>query len=101
LIGDQLLRIDHFCEDPADVPNIELMDSVDKFPYLMNEVEGYEALNSCENFVQVQARILNHWLQIINELIKCHLRRINHPLSSFFDTNEEFRCILLNKDGDY
>ena len=93
LIGDQLLRIDHFCEDPVDVPETE-------FPYLMNEAEGYEALNTCDKFVQVQARILNHWVQDINELVKCHLRRSNHPLSKVFDNSVEFRAICF-EDEDY
>ena len=83
LIRDQLLRVDHFCEDPADV-NDEL------FSYLLNEVEGYEAQNVCERFDEVQTHILNRWIHEINMLVKCHLRNINHPLSNFFETNIEF-----------
>jgi hypothetical protein len=85
LIADQLLRIDHFCEDPSDVDS-----DMDTFNYLLNEVEGYEAQNVCHRFDEVQARLLHHWVNDINQLVKCHLRRIDHPLSNFFDTSEAF-----------
>jgi hypothetical protein len=69
LIRDQLLRVDHFCEDPADV-NDEL------FSYLLNEFEGYEAQNVCERFDDVQSLILNRWIHDINMLVKCHIYAI-------------------------
>ncbi len=89
LIADQLLRMDYFCEDPADVDGI--MEA-----YLLNEVEGYEAQNICPNFVQVQARILNKWVQDINSGVRCHLRRINHSLSEFIENSKEFSVIIFD-----
>jgi hypothetical protein len=97
LIADQQLRIDHFCEDPSDV-NWDTTNS--PFSYLLNEVEGYEAQNVCDRFDEVQARIINHWVQDINNLVKCHLRRINHPLSTFFSTNEEFNIFDFKMSDD-
>jgi hypothetical protein len=76
LIANQLLRIDYFCEDPEDVNGrIEA--------YLLNEVEGYESQILCPNLDQVQAFILNRWVEDIDSCVKCHLRRINHPLIEF------------------
>jgi len=87
LIADQLLRADYYCEDP---------DDCEIFPsYLLNEVEGYEAQNVCPNFDHVQARILNHWVQDINNSVKCHLRRINHPLSKFIHENKDFDIVVF------
>ena len=93
LIADQLLRTDYFCEDPTDVAK-----NITDENYLLNEVEGCEAQIACPKFVQVQARILNKWVQDINSCIKFHLRRNNHPLSQFIDTNEEFREIVFNEN---
>ena len=85
LIADQLLRIDHFCEN---------FDEVDP-AYLLNEVEGYESLNACPKLDQVQGRILMHWVKDINDCVKCHLRRINHPLSEYVHANKEFDVAAL------
>ena len=86
MIADQLLRVDYFCENPEDV-------NVPGPAYLLNEVEGYEAQNVCPDFDQVQARIINHWIQDIDSLVKCHIRRIKHPLSEFIENNKEFNTI--------
>ena len=101
LIADQLLRIDYFCEDPADVSNVHPTDFDDVDPsYLLNEVEGYEAQNVCPNFDQVQSRILISWVKDINNCVKYHLYRINHPLSDFIHNNEEFDTVTF-KISDY
>jgi hypothetical protein len=93
LIADQLLRIDHFCDDPADFDDIILA-------YLLNEVEGYEAQNVCPKADQVQGRLLMHWVKDINDGVKCHLRRINHPLSEFIHANKEFDVVALMIKSD-
>ena len=93
LIVDQLLRADYFCEDPADFSEVVPA-------YLLNEMEGYEAQNLCPKIDQVQARILNRWVQDINSCVKCHLRRINHPLSEFIHNKKEFGFIVYKSD-DY
>jgi hypothetical protein len=88
LIADQLLRIDYFCEDPADFDEV--------IPaYLLNEVEGYESQNVCPNFDQVQARILIHWVKDINNCVKYHLRRNNHALADFIHNNKEFDTVAF------
>ena len=86
------MRIDYFCEDPVDV-NDGIFPA---YHYLLNEVEGYESQIACHRFDDVQTRILNSWVQNINQLVKCHLRRINHPLSLFFDNSEEFDIIQFD-----
>ena len=88
LIADQLLRIDYFCEDPADFDEVVPA-------YLLNEVEGHEAQNNCQKADQVNGRILMHWVKDINNCVKCHLRRINHPLSEFIHSNNEFDVVAF------
>jgi hypothetical protein len=93
LIADQLLRIDYYCEDPDDFNDV--------IPaYLLNEVEGYEAQTLCPELDKVRGRILNHWVQDINACVKCHLRRINHPLSEFILKNKEFEFVIF-KTSEY